>query len=148
MKNIRVYSGGYYGDGYKLVGLHVQRFDAAWSRETELYIGPGGMEDSGLAWRYNEFKKWLAEHNHMTVSRVSVIDDGQVGFTDGRHRFAVLRDYGLRIIPAVMDPESIENAQRYGYIRCIYRGYKWRIRLPEVVCHWAPCFCAECEPWL
>jgi hypothetical protein len=49
-----------------------------------------------------------------------VRDDDWAGFEDGRHRFAVLRDYGLATISIAMNPQSIANARRYGYLHHVY----------------------------
>jgi hypothetical protein len=40
--------------------------------------------------------------------------------TNGRHRFAFLRDHGVKAIPVAMQPDSIENARRHGYLHRVY----------------------------
>ncbi|WP_375234404.1 plasmid fertility inhibition factor family protein [Burkholderia pseudomallei] len=37
--------------------------------------------------------------------------DGTVSFTDGRHRFAWLRDHGLRALPVEVDQDSVETCR-------------------------------------
>ncbi len=37
------------------------------------------------------------------ASEVTVREDGSVGFTNGRHRYAWMRDNGINNIPVVMD---------------------------------------------
>jgi hypothetical protein len=52
----------------------------------------------------------------MTASNVSVNKDGGIVFGDGRHRFAYLRDKGLKEIPMSFDKESVIHAKKHGYI--------------------------------
>jgi 2'-5' RNA ligase len=55
----------------------------------------------------------------MEASEVTVNEDGKVGFTNGRHRYAWLRDQGLTSIPVSMDPESVKNAKKHGYLAAV-----------------------------
>ena len=46
---------------------------------------------------------------------IGLCDDGEVGFTDGRHRFAWLRDRGLESMPVAVSKESLEQiTARFG----------------------------------
>ena len=37
---------------------------------------------------------------------VCLDQDGEISFTDGRHRFAWLRDHGLKVLPVQVPPEK------------------------------------------
>jgi hypothetical protein len=52
----------------------------------------------------------------MRASEAYVRPNGSVVFGDGRHRFAYLRDIGLKKIPMSLDKESVRNAKKHGYI--------------------------------
>ena len=54
---------------------------------------------------------------------VTVQDNGRVGFTNGRHRYAWLRDQGITSIPMAMTPESVANAKRYGYLSAVKKAW-------------------------
>jgi hypothetical protein len=125
---LKVHLSGVRGD--VLVSLHVRRFDVAWSKEGAegIYVGANGYGSNAIH-RYRNFQKWLAAHDYMRASEVGVSDDGKVGFRNGRHRYAVLRDLGRRTIPAAMSPESVENANRYGYLHHIYAPNRRTVRL-------------------
>lgn len=46
---------------------------------------------------------------------VGIDDDGSVGFTDGRHRFAWLRDHGVHSMPVqVSADQAAEIESRFG----------------------------------
>lgn len=105
--------------GEKLVTIDARAFDRAFSRETGFYVGPqgaGGIGE-GAGSRYSRFDDYLSSHDSFQVSEVGVQSDGSVGFTNGRHRYAVLRDRGMSRIPVAMDAQSIEFARRYGYLK-------------------------------
>jgi len=100
--------------GEKLVMVDAAAFDAAFRRETGFYVGRGGA--GGISNRYDRFREYAATHDRVEASSVGVQADGTVGFDNGRHRYAVMRDSGMRAIPVGMDAESIRNARRHGYL--------------------------------
>ena len=52
----------------------------------------------------------------MQASDVHVNEHGLVDFGNGRHRYAFLRDKGLKHIPISMSKEASKNAKKHGYI--------------------------------
>lgn len=100
--------------GDKLVNLNVPVFDKAFSREHSFYIGPGGQ--SGIGKRYEEFGKFVEKAASIEASEVGVRQNGVIDFGNGRHRYAWLRDQGLKVIPVAMSKESITYAKQYGYL--------------------------------
>ena len=67
--------------------------------------------------RYKKFEEFLKNANNIEASEVSVSEDGRVGFTNGRHRYAYLRDNGIEAIPVAMSRKSIKNSEKFGYSR-------------------------------
>jgi hypothetical protein len=106
--------------GQQLVEVNVARFDEAWSRDKNFYVGHGGKVSGQVggevSGRYGRFQEYLASHDSMQASDVGIQADGRVGFDNGRHRFAVLRDSGVARMPVAMDKESIANGIKYGYV--------------------------------
>lgn len=113
----------------KLVWVDAKKFDAAFKKDTDFYIGPGGA--GGIKGRYPRFELFLfggkeqltkdisipyTGSDSMEVSEVSVNDEGKVGFINGRHRYAWLRDQGLKKIPVAMSKDSIKNAEKFNYL--------------------------------
>jgi hypothetical protein len=68
----------------------------------------------------------------MRAPIVFVRDDGQPCFEDGRHRFALLRDRGLKTIPIAMELPSVERARSYGYLGRRYKTSCWTITAPHL----------------
>ena len=52
----------------------------------------------------------------MRAGDAHVRENGLVDFGDGRHRFAYLRDQGLKHIPMSFSKEAARNAKKHGYI--------------------------------
>lgn len=77
-----------------VVWVDVAALDAKW-RESDQYILPGGM--NGQDRRYAKIGSWFAEHDHCEMAFASVAEEG-LTFTNGRHRFAWLRDHGVMAI--------------------------------------------------
>lgn len=114
--------------GDVLVNVKTSAFDKAW-KKSEMYIGKKGTGSiKGRYERFGLFIKGGSEDigdgieidyepaDSMEVSEVYVTDKGEIQFTNGRHRFAWLRDQGLKKIPVVMPKESIINAKKFKLI--------------------------------
>lgn len=101
--------------GDVLVDVNVQAFDASWKRDTDFYVAPGGQ--GGIGKRYAGFGQFLITTKEAIESSEVYVDaTGQVTFSNGRHRFAVLRDQGATTIPVAMSPDAILNARKFGYL--------------------------------
>lgn len=71
-------------------------FDDAWKRSDQ-WIGPNGRTGAQDD-RYPRVGRWIEAGNDIQMC-VSSRDGNTVCFTDGRHRFAWLRDRGVRAMP-------------------------------------------------
>lgn len=119
-----------WSEGQKMVDVNVSKFDKAFKRSKDFYVGKGGK--GGIGNRYKNFGVFVQGGSldigdgivlpqdkapSIEVSEVSVRPNGSVQFGNGRHRWAWLRDQGAKTIPVMMDDESIINARKYGYIK-------------------------------
>lgn len=100
--------------GYKLVNLDVSVFDKEWAKNKDFYVGPEGA--GGIGKRYENVIKYIQDNSSFEASSVVVNSDGSIGFENGRHRYAALRDAGNKVIPVAMHPDSVANAEQYGYL--------------------------------
>lgn len=98
-----------------LVPLDVEKFDQRFRGDTSFYLSEGGGPNA-ISNRYAQFGKFIAENDSIESPEVYIGDDGRVGFTNGRHRYAWLRDHGIKTIPVAMDEESVRNAKKHGYL--------------------------------
>lgn len=101
--------------GHEMVYVDTLKFDQYFQKETDFYIGEGGSDNS-IGDRYNRFQEFLKKGIPIEVSEVYITKDFEVGFGNGRHRYAVLRDMGYEKIPVSMSKESIERAKQMGII--------------------------------
>lgn len=83
----------------------VEQLEHAWQR-TEGYVGPRGArsDQPGKYDTVGRFLRDFAGKISLFVPTVSLVD-GNVEFTDGRHRFAWLRDHGLTALPVEVGAE-------------------------------------------
>lgn len=100
--------------GYKLVNIDVAKLDEAFKRDSAFYVGPDGV--GGINGRYSRVKQFITDNQTFEASSVIIGSDGSVGFENGRHRYAALRDASNRVIPVAMDEASIANAESAGYL--------------------------------
>lgn len=98
----------------QLINIDVAKFDAAFSKDEAFYVGPNGV--GGIGGRYERVKKFIQDNGTFEASSVVVNEDGSVGFNNGRHRYAALRDASNQVIPVAMDEESIANAKKLGLL--------------------------------
>lgn len=92
-----------------VIWTEVDLLDRAWRNAAD-YVGPGGV-GSDQAGKYEfvgNFLRQYAGQLPLYVPTVS-IDNGEVEFTDGRHRFAWLRDHGLQALPVEVGTECEKN---------------------------------------
>ena len=81
--------------GDVLIEVNTEKLDQAYSRDTGFYIEPQGK--SAIGNRRERFLKWLEDNPEEVIEAPMVSWNdfkGCVGFTNGRHRFSVLRDLG------------------------------------------------------
>ena len=78
-------------------------FDAAWKRSDQ-WVGPGGRSGAHEL-RYPRVGQWIEAGNSIEMC-VANRDGDAVCFTDGRHRFAWLRDRGLQAMPMQVSPDE------------------------------------------
>lgn len=113
----------------QIVWINTKAFDNIWKLNKDFYIGINGR--GGIKNRYQRFNMFMRggqdeilpgtvidvqPTDSIELSEVSVNAKGLISFTNGRHRFAWMRDQGLKKIPVVMDKESIQNAKEFNLI--------------------------------
>lgn len=93
----------------QVVMVNVEKFDQEWGKDESFYISEAGSNE--ISNRRARFREFLATGEAIEMPEVSArpphLGDSTVGFTNGRHRFAVLRDLGLKVIPMAVDKKSV-----------------------------------------
>jgi hypothetical protein len=111
-----------WGAGEGVVVVDVMTFNSAWARDDDYYVGPGGHgSKSAQPARYRRFGEWLQSTGGRTPIEMPEVSlgvkwkSGVPQFTNGRHRFAVLRDMGYETVPISVDVYSQPDIERlYG----------------------------------
>jgi hypothetical protein len=89
----------------RVVWVDVALLDQSWREGHQRIVEPGGGTD-GL---YERFGCWLARTSlpiGMPLVNLNEATGNAISFTDGRHRFAWLRDHGVKSLPVITSPEE------------------------------------------
>jgi len=79
-----------------LVPVDVAKLDASWQRDDGLYIPPGGRQNV-IGDRYIRAKMFIQSGQQLESPMIGWNEwNGCVNFSNGRHRFAALRDLGVK----------------------------------------------------
>lgn len=118
-------------NGASLIWVDPVKFDEGFQKD-DAYIGRGGS--GGIGNRYETFAKFFDENRVIEVPEVSIskgvwFEKGTVGFINGRHRYAFMRDNGASKIPVALysspDTMSLQDAKKEGFvISSAKQGYK------------------------
>lgn len=102
-----------YSNRDDVVMIDVQKLDASFAQDTEFYVGQNGSQ--GINGRYARFGEWVKRELPINMPEVSLGPYGHVAFTNGRHRFAWMRDNGVTTLPVAVPPnEADEIKKRFG----------------------------------
>lgn len=102
-------------DDHQIVPVDVAKVDDLWRQDPGFYVDPSRDGPGSKLDRAADFMKGLGAGQSFKPPQLGVMDGG-VGFDDGRHRFAAMRDLGLTRAPMSMDPQSVANAEAMGLI--------------------------------
>jgi hypothetical protein len=100
-------------EGRKLVSVSTGKLDAAWSKDKELYIPPGGG-GAEIPGRRDRFRSFLDTGKPIEASEVYWDPEKKsIHFGDGRHRFTVLRDIGLKRVKVSVKEDQVDDFKRF-----------------------------------
>lgn len=80
-----------------IIWISIAKLDASWRNDGRYYLGYGHGASAEC---------WVRKYPRLRMPHVGLDDAGTVTFTDGRHRFAWMRDHGARALPVSCDRES------------------------------------------
>jgi hypothetical protein len=107
-----------WGGSDKIVWIIVAKVNASWKLDLSDYIGLGGTTHPAIGGRYDKVGKWVESGRPMHMPHLAFDDDGQMSFTDGRHRFAWMRDHGVKALPVTAERTQARLVARKFGSRC------------------------------
>lgn len=100
------------GAGLVTVAVSVDKVNASWSQDKGFYVAPGGGGQKAANVR-SFLDRAAKDGTKVEQSRMSIT--GGVSFTDGRHRFAALRDMGAQsVLVSVPRSEAAAARKQFG----------------------------------
>lgn len=104
------------------VMLDVAKVEQGWRKDRGFHIGPGGTGDA-IRGRYERFGEFLKSGTPIEMPEIGTTQGGRVVFTNGRHRFAVLRDQGVHELPFMVSREEAPAiVQQFGARSQLHEG--------------------------
>ena len=94
-------------DDMHFVMIDVKSLDDAWQSDP-FYIRSKSEGNS----KYAEALDYICNLKSCASPHIGLDSEGKVGFFDGRHRFAVLRDLGLKSIKVAVSKEDYSKIKR------------------------------------
>ncbi len=113
--NNRIVIPSEYKYGYELFGINVKKLDKLLQKDESYYIASQG-KTGAIDDRYNKAFEYISTGKDINASILILTEDKngiRASITDGRHRYAVMRDMGMKTINFAMDSNSIKLAQKY-----------------------------------
>ena len=102
----------------KLISLNTEKIDELFKETPNFYISPNG-EQGAISNRYQRVKDYFATGKDIEAPEIYLSErNGKLclDFQDGRHRYSVMRDLGLKRIKFAVDTDTLKNAFKYGLI--------------------------------
>ena len=94
--------------------VDASKLDAAWKTGAgSLYIDQGGGGTSTIIGRREGVERFLESGKPIEASRIVVDQNGTVDFIDGRHRFSVLRDRGVKEMAVTLSKDDVVRAEHF-----------------------------------
>jgi len=84
-----------------VIWIDIAKAESAW-REDDFYVDVEA-KTSGEVLKYKNFGEWIKCGISIEMPHVSY-EDGKLSFSNGRHRFAWLRDHGATSLPVTTYP--------------------------------------------
>jgi hypothetical protein len=97
---------------FSLVEVELAKLDLAWRRSGECYVASDGS--GAVKGRLERFAQWLELHpdEPIVAPYVYLNATDNVSFADGRHRFAVLRERGYKMISVAVRKKQVAAFRR------------------------------------
>ena len=93
-------------ESYRTVTADVGKLDTSLARDPDMYVGAQGA--GGIRNRYANFGEFMQKGEPVEMPMASIGPRGEAAISNGRHRFAWLRDQGATEIP-VRVPEDLAD---------------------------------------
>lgn len=102
-----------WSDYDEIVWISISGVDASWQRDSS-YIGHDAT-GAAIAGRYDKVGKRFERGDPMSMPVIDIGETGEVTFTNGRHRFAWLRDHAAAALPVQVSPDQAKMIrERFG----------------------------------
>ncbi len=106
--NLQTYAGD------EIVWVDAEKIRASWEQDRHFYFD-GPHHSNAVKGRIERFGEWIKQGIPIRVSEITLTDDGEVTFINGRHRFVWMLRHGVTSLPVAVPKEQAgEVRERFG----------------------------------
>lgn len=100
-------------DSETIVWLDVAKVDASYGQDKRFYVS-GPESPNAIEGRYERFGEWLKRGIAVKPPEIHLTPWDRIGFTNGRHRFAWMKNHGETRMPFIVPKDEAEEiVQRF-----------------------------------
>ncbi len=100
-----------------LVKINIEKLDKILSIDPYFYIRP--QQNISNLYNYHRAFEYLKTGNEINAPILLLFEEDNkinAGFLDGRHRYSVMRDLGMKQIKLAMNNDTLAIAKKYGLL--------------------------------
>ena len=101
-----------------LAALDTEKIENLFKQDNGFYISQNG-ENGSIGNRYKNVQNYIRTGRNINATEISLKEENGkpvLNILDGRHRFAVMRDMGMKKIKFALDANSLQIAYKYNLI--------------------------------
>jgi hypothetical protein len=97
--------------GDHLVWIDTEKVRSSWSLDKDFYFDADDHPNA-IRKRIPRFDEWLKKGEAVEAPQVALNDQGEIIFTNGRHRFVWMVQHGVDHIPVMVPDEYVDEITR------------------------------------
>ena len=116
---MEIHSSAYKAGTPALVGVNIEKFDPIYKKD--FFYLPDNYHDSSC----DDIMTFISSGENIESPYMHLSEKNgqlQISCIDGRHRYRVLKNMGMKIMPVTMSQNSKRLAQKYGLIAIDYKA--------------------------
>jgi hypothetical protein len=91
----------------EIVWVDAEKVRASWSKDRYSYFD-NDEHPNAITGRIPRFDAWVKQGIPVQAPEVCLTDDGEISFTNGRHRFTWMLAHGEKTVPVAVPPDYVD----------------------------------------
>lgn len=100
--------------GDRLIWVDAEKVRASWAKDGDFYFD-GPNHPNAIGKRIDRFGDWIKRGEPVQAPEVALNDQGEIIFTNGRHRFVWMLQHGVKVLPVAVPEQYVDQViERFG----------------------------------